>query len=709
MADSGNVIARAYVAIIPTMEGSQSTITKELTGVTEPASKEAGESSGKTFGESLANGLKTTGAVIGAAMTAVTGVAVATGKAFVDSAKDVASFGDEIQKNAQKMGNMSYSTYQEWDFILQHCGTSIEGMKSSMLKLTKAAESGNEAFETLGISQEELANMSQEEIFNATISALQNVEDEAQRTVLANELLGKSAAVELAPLLNMTASETEDLRQQVHDLGGVMSDEAVEASATFQDEMQNMETSLDGLKRNMMSEFLPGLSKTMKGLSKIFSGDESGIGEIQSGLEEVIANVTALAPQFFTLAETLIMSLISGFAPQIPSLATTIFSVLNQALLTLVGMLPQLMPAITSGIQSIMQSLFTCLPIITQSIFTLIKDLMVWMSEDNNIQEFINGIIQLTVLITNQFAEILPILLPAIVKIIGEIVNCLLAPENVEMLLGAVLNLAGAIFVALVNCVPELIDFVLGLFDNLTGLVAKFLEWIVPIVSKGLSNLISIVSGWGSNIRNFVTNLWTNIKNGVSNFITNLKNGFSNGFNTIKNNISNIVNNIKNFVTNCINTLKQLPQQAFSMGYNLIAGLWNGISNMVEWVLDKVRGFANNLIGVVKKAFGIASPSKQFAIIGGYLAEGLGEGWSDEIGDVKSDMVDSMNGLTGSMTAEVSAYASGNGMVGSSSVINGGSININVYGAEGQNVNDLAEIIAIKLESMTERKGKVYA
>ncbi len=36
-------------------------------------------------------------------------------------------------------------------------------------------------------------------------------------------------------------------------------------------------------------------------------------------------------------------------------------------------------------------------------------------------------------------------------------------------------------------------------------------------------------------------------------------------------------------------------------------------------------------------------------------------------------------------------------------------ITINVYGAEGQNVNDLAEKIAEKLDAMTKRKGVVYA
>ena len=36
-------------------------------------------------------------------------------------------------------------------------------------------------------------------------------------------------------------------------------------------------------------------------------------------------------------------------------------------------------------------------------------------------------------------------------------------------------------------------------------------------------------------------------------------------------------------------------------------------------------------------------------------------------------------------------------------------ITINVYGAEGQNVEDLANEIAIKLEDMTKRRGMVYA
>lgn len=706
---NGIEVAKAYVTIVPSMQGSQSTITSELTGITTPASEKAGEESGKTFGESLAKGLKATSAVVVGAMTAITAGAVATGKAFIDATNDVATYGDQVDKESQKM-HISAEAYQEWDFILQHCGSSVDGLKTAMKTLTTQAENGSEAFEALGISQEQLASMSQEELFGAVVTGLQSIEDEATRTTLAQSLLGRSAT-EMTALFNMSAEETANLKEQVHELGGVMSDEAVKASADYTDSLQNMQTSFSGLKRNLMSQFLPSVTKTMDGLSKVFSGDDSGIGQIQEGIKGIISDLTALAPEFFTLAQTIIFALLEGFAPMLPQLTETLFNIVIQAITLLTTMLPSLMPSIISGIQGIFQALFQALPVITQSLFDLVMSLITWLAEGDNISSFVNGIVEVVSLIVEQFSLILPVLLPAIVKIIGEIVNCLLEPDNIMLLVGAVLQLVGAIFVALVNCVPEFIEFVIGLVDNLSDLVASFLSWIVPIVSQGLTNVINTVKGWGTNIKNFVTNLWTNIKNGVSNFITNLKNGFSNGFNTIKNNISNIVNNIKNFVTNCINTLKQLPQQAFAMGYNLISGLWNGIHNMIDWVLDKVTGFANNIVSAVKKAFGIASPSKVFASIGGFLAEGLGEGWDDGMTDVREEMLKSTDGLTTSMTAEVSAYASGASALSGSEVnnFNGGSISINVYGAEGQNVNDLAELIAVKLDDMTRRKGSVYA
>lgn len=658
MADGEKInIAKAYIEVIPSLEGSQKAIATEMGAVAEPAAKEAGEKSGKCFGEALAKGIKTTSAIIAGALTAATGAAVATGKAFVSAATDVAEYGDSVQKNAQKM-NMSYQGYQELSYILSRNGSSIESLKSSMVKLSQAAESNNEAFQALGISQEELASMNPEQLFNATLQGLQNCTDESERMVLATKLLGKSAASELGPTLNMTASEMEEMRQQAHDLGGVLSDEAIEDSAGFNDELLNMKTALTGVKNGMMSQFLPGISQVMKGLSLVFSG-KGGVGEIKEGLQTVISNITSLAPQFFSLAQTLIMSLLEGFGPMLPQLATTIFSVINQALVTVVTMLPQLLPAITSGISSIMQSLFECLPIITSSLFQLIGDLVTWLSDTTNIETFVNGIVDLTSQVASQMAEILPVLLPAIVRIIGTVANTLMSPQNIGTLVKAVLQIAGAIFVALVNCVPELINFVVGVFKNIWGYITTFGGDFLKSATKWISDVIVKVAQFSKSI---------------------------------------------------VDKVRGLPGELLNIGKNLVSGLWNGISDKLSWITSKIKSMGSSITSAIKKVFGIHSPSKVWRQqIGQNLGLSIGLGFSDVMSDVKNDMAAEMDGLTGNMTATVQANGVSDPLAGSEVTnYNGGNISINVYGAEGQSVDDLADKIAYKLEDLTRRKAAVF-
>lgn len=707
MADSEHIeVAKAYVTIVPSMEGSQKIIAEELGASGKDAAKSAGEETGKELGNSIATGLKTTAAVIAGAMAAVAGAAVAAGKAFIDSANDVAAWGDQVDKESQKM-NMSAAGYQEWSFILEHAGASIEGMKNSMKKLTVAAEEGNDAFTALGISQEQLASMTPEETWNATIAALQNVADEGERTALASELLGKGA-VELAPLFNMTAEETAALKDQVYELGGVMSDDAVKAAAEYQDQLQNMQTSLKGLKNNIMSQFLPGLSSVMSGLGKLFSGN-GGLEEIRAGLADITSNLADLAPQFVELASAIVMSLLDAFGPVLPELLTGIFNFLNEALNGLVALIPSLLPVITQAITSLMQTVFQCLPLITSSLITLITDLVTWLASGDNVKTFSNGIVQLVTALVKQIGMVLPILLPAIVSIISDVATTITTPENIALILDAVLLVVGAVVQALANSIPEFVNYIVGLVTNIKNNILQFLNWISPSLAQGISNALSTIQSWGANIKNYITNLISGIITGVTSFLSKLQTGFTSAFASVQAWVSTIVGNIQGFVSNCISVLANLPSTVVSIGENLVKGLWNGISDKVDWVCEKIKGMGKQIEKAIKKVFGIASPSKVFAEIGDYLAQGLGVGFEDGMQDVNADMVGQMEDLTGSMSAEVNAYGVGSSAsVGDTTTYNGGAISINVYGAEGQDVNSLADVIAEKLEDMTRRKEAVY-
>jgi len=708
MADGQKIeLAKCYITIVPSLEGSQKTISQELGASAGEAAKEVGQKSGEDFGNAMATGLKATAAVVAAAVAAVTAAAVGVGKAFIDAANDVAEWGNTVDKESQKM-NMTAAGYQEWAFILEHAGASIDGMKTAMKKLTVAAEEGNDAFTALGISQEDLANMTPEETWNATVAALQQVSDEGQRTALANELLGKGA-VELAPLFNMTAEETAALKDQVYELGGVMSDDAVKAAAEYEDQLQNMKTSLTGLKNNIMTQFLPGMSSVMQGLSMIFSGQDGGVAMVQEGLKSISDNISELTPQLFELASGILTSLLESFAAQMPTLTTQVFYFLIDGLVAISELIPQLLPTIQTVIQALLQTVFVCLPLIVSSLLDLITDLATWLSSGDTVKTLVNGIVSLVSTIVTKLGLILPILLPAIIEIISEVATTLTTPENIQILLTAVLVLVGAILQALVNSTPEIIGYFTGLITNIIGVIKSLGDYLLPKLQSGWNTVVNICKSAGETVKTWLSGLIEGIKSGISNWLINLQNGFINAFNSISNWVGSIVSNIQGFVENCINTLSGLPAEAIEVGENLVKGLWEGISDKVDWVCEKIKGMGKSIEKAIKKTLGIASPSKVFAEIGRYTAEGFGLGFEDTMEDVEGDMVGQMDGLTASMSAEVSAYGAPGTLAGENTTYNGGAISINVYASEGQDVNSLAETIAEKLEDMTARKGAIYA
>ena len=661
MASGGNIeIARCYVSIIPSMEGSQAEITKELTGVTNEASEKAGDEGGSKFGSKFAAALKGSAVAIGAAMTAATGAAIATGKAFISAANDTAAYGDEVDKMSQKLG-LSTDAYQSFDYVLKVAGTDMAsmttGMKTLTNKLDDAKNGGEDAqamFAALGISMDELATMSREDLFKSTIEGFQSMEDSTERAALANDLFGKSGQ-NLAPLFNMTTEEMDELLEKTQEYGMVMSEEEVKNAAAYTDAMTTLKGTMTGLKNSLMSQFMPGLTQVIEGLSMVFSG-QGGIEMIQEGLQSVIGNIVMIAPQFITLASTILSTLISSFAPLLPSLVRATFMFLNQALTAVVNMSPQLVPVIIEGVEGVMSALFEAMPLIIDGLLTVITELVTWLASDENVTTFINGIIELVSLLINQFALILPVLLPAVVKIISEVATALTAPENVNMLLQSVILIIGSICVAIAKSLPEIIKLVV----NLT------------------KNVINQLKSWGSTI------------------ISNLGPWFQ-----------KVLLKLQTFATDIYNKIKGLPDKFLSIGKDIITGMWNGIQNKTQWLKDKVSSLGTTVTNAVKKALGIKSPSRVFMGLGAFTAEGFGIGFEDTMQDVESDMKDSINGLTGSMSANISANGTGASML-NGSTYNGGAININVYGAEGQNVDDLAKQIAYRLEEMTRRKEAVY-
>lgn len=662
MADGKHIeVAKAYITIIPSLEGSQKQIATEMGAIMEPAAKETGEKSGKSFGESLAKGLKTAAAIITGALATATAGALATGKAFIGAANSVSAMGDSIGDNAAKMG-ISTRAYQEWDFVLKRAGSSIDAMKTSMKTLQNAAASNNDAFKTLGITQKELQTLSPEQLFNRTVTALQGVENTTTRTALASKLLGRGA-MELGGVFDMTAKETEEAKQKMYELGAYMDEDMIDASDKYQDTMTDMQDSITGLKNKIVADFLPGLTSVMTGLSKVFSGN-GGVAEIKSGLQSVVTNITALAPQFAQVASVLINGLLQGFAPMLPSLVSSIFGFLQTALLTLVSLTPQLTPVITEGLKGVGSALMTALPVLIQALISVARELVLWLASGENTATFVSGVLQLITVIAESLASSLEVLLPAIINIIGQVADVLTRPSTIAMILKSILYIVGAVVVALVKALPEI-----------GGVIVKTTVNAFNLLKQAASALIARIGPW-------LASVWSGIKN----WFASLPGKLTSAFQAAK------------------TTILGWGKSAVTWGADMIKGFINGIKQKAAALGNAVKDLAKNCI---KKFLHFSVPDA------GPLADA--DTWMPDMVDLMAkglkdaapEMQAAVNDFAGNMSTTITATGIPSGL-DAGNTYNGGNVTINVYGAEGQNVNELADVIAIKLQEMTTRRRAVY-
>ena len=365
---------------------------------------------------------------------------------------------------------------------------------------------------------------------------------------------------------------------------------------------------------------------------------------------------------------------------------------LSGAVGKIVEMVPVIVQAAGKLLAAVVKGFMDNADTIINGLTKLIQDAADWLMADGNVQKVVNSIIQITLKLVNAFAKLLPIIIPAIVKIIVEICKALTSEENVTLLIDAVLNLIGAVIVGLANGFAELVAGFADIFGNLVNLVADFFEWIVPIAADGVGGIVEAVQGYFNmilqhlaffynafkegcaaiidffvkgwqglvmllsqgvtNVKNFFVNLGTGVKTTVLDMWNNVKNFFANGITAITTGVENVKNKVVNFITSLVDNIKELPSKIVSVGENLVKGLWNGIKNMTSWIIDKVKGFGDSVINGLKKFFKIQSPSRVFAEIGEYCAAGLGLGFDEGLNDAIDEMEDaSTKAINGVMNA----------------------------------------------------------
>ena len=310
----------------------------------------------KGFGGKMSKAMK-----VGTAAVAALGAGtVLLSKKLVDGAKDVAAYGDNVDKMSQKLG-LSTEGFQKWDYVLKIAGTDINSMSVGLKTLTNKiddAKNGSEKaqgmFEQLGISMDDLNKMSREEAFEAVIKGFQGMSDSTERAALANDLFGKSGQ-NLTPLFNQTAEATEEQLKLAEQYGMVMPEAAVKASAAFEDSMTTLQMTTQGLKNRLLGEFLPAMTKVTDGLAKMFTGDMSGLDDVIDGIKQFISKIGEMAPKVLETGGKLIGELVKGLFKKLPDVLNAGSKLFAKLLDGIQNSLGKAQPVITNIVKSIVQ------------------------------------------------------------------------------------------------------------------------------------------------------------------------------------------------------------------------------------------------------------------------------------------------------------------------------------------------------------------
>lgn len=355
------------------------------------------------------------------------------------------------------------------------------------------------------------------------------------------------------------------------------------------------------------------------------SSMKSAWGNLLTGIADENADFDGLMSNFVSSIVTVGKNII----PRINTIIQGITQLVSQASQTIIPLAVQtifenLPGIVTAGIELISalgQAIIDNLPMLADAAIEIVLQLAD--SLVNGLPDIINALVQITIAIVSKLTstEFLTQLIEAGISILLALVNGLIQaiPQLLQQIPIIIANVVSAIIVELPNLITAGIELVFALIDGLIQaipqLVAAVPQLIIGIVNGIANNLDKIILA----APQIILSLITGIIGAIPELIA-----------AVPRVIAAIADTIRNY-------------NWADIGKNIVQGLKNGIAsmwnNIKSWFNEKING----LVGGVKRILGIHSPSKVFAGIGGFMAEGLGEGFDDQFKAVKKDIEGSMN------------------------------------------------------------------
>ena len=385
-------------------------------------------------------------------------------------------------------------------------------------------------------------------------------------------------------------------------------------------------------------------------LPRIVDATTSLIGTVSEQLPAILGTVL---PSLVEGATNLVTGLMAALPSVLSVLADVAPTVINTLVPALIELLPQITQTGIDVIVSLAQGIADALPELIPAAAEAIAEIARILTDPDNLSAVIDAALEIILALVDGFMDAIPTLIEVIPDIIANLVTAIIvnAPKLIEASIALILSLADG----LIKALPELVAAIPNL---IIALVEGILDHLDEIILAGVKVTGALIKGLIKAIPDIIM--------------------------AIPRVISTIVDTFLDF-------------DWLGLGKNIVEGIIDGFVEMWNDFKNTVHDAVTGVVDEVKDILGIASPSKVFAGIGGYMAEGLGQGFDKEFSSVKRGIQSQLD--FGTMTFGMSSF-------GHLPALAGAGTTNNYYNINADRVKQFNDIIRItENERLTARMG----
>lgn len=283
----------------------------------------------------------TAAAVGGFAALVAAGVKVE--KQLMNITKESAEYAKEVKTLASVTGQ-SVEEVQEWQYASDMLGVTYDRVKDSLKEITnkmQEAQNGSEdtagAFKTLGVEIENTDGSlrSADSVFYDVIDSLGNMHNQAQRDALAMDLMSESAQ-ELNPLIEVGSEGLKKYKDEAHEMGYVLDNEAVEALAATDAAQQKLLKTQEAVTKQISAEYAPYMTEALGDTADFIQ--KIGKAFVESGVVDKFGSILSSATQILEPLGDLTVAVLPALDAALKPVATTMALIADTTNL-LVGLL----------------------------------------------------------------------------------------------------------------------------------------------------------------------------------------------------------------------------------------------------------------------------------------------------------------------------------------------------------------------------------